>query len=134
MAQELDGSYKEILNEMLDLALVGVPLNEKEEDLPNKGKSLDDFEGPEGSEDDTDDTESDDDEDSKDPEEELADSWEKEIATGGKFKIDIHENYIYVTYRSRRSRKIEVPPKLKPYRALYSSLFEKIMSHVSSEG
>lgn len=64
------------------------------------------------------------------PEEELQDEWEKDIRTSSKFKIQIHENYIYVWYRNKKSQKIQVPAKLKPYSDLVSGLLEKIMAHV----
>lgn len=120
MAQK--DSYDIILEEMLDLA--GVPLDEADDDAEAfKAAAKGVINGPEDSEDDSEKKDN-------EPEAELEDSWEKEFRTGSKFKIQIHENYIYVWYRNKRSQKIKVPPKLKPYRALYSSLFEKILAHV----
>lgn len=126
MAQK--DNYNVILEEMLKLAQV--PLNEEEgeeegdEDefsMPNIEKEKDK---------DIDDKESKDDEKSDEPEEELHDEWEKDFRTGSKFKIQVHENYIYVWYRNKRSPKIQIAPKLRPYRNLFSTLFEKILSHV----
>lgn len=123
MAQK--DNYDIILEEMLDLA--GVPLDEAEDNDAEAFKTAakDVIDEPE----DSDEPKSSSDNDSE-AEGELEDSWEKEFRTGSKFKIQIHDNYIYVWYRNKRSQKIKVPPKLKPYRALYSSLFEKILAHV----
>ena len=66
----------------------------------------------------------------KEPETELADSWEIEIKTSSKFKFEMHENYIYVWYRSRRSDKIPIPTRLRAMSKPVSELFNKMMSHI----
>jgi hypothetical protein len=115
-------TFQEVLDEMLDLA--GVPLTEQdEEEKPAEAEAeAEKEEAPEeGGEEEKKDEE---------PEEELKDEWEKDFRTGSKFKIQIHENYIYVWYRNKRSAKLQVPPKLRPYRDLFSELMEKILAHV----
>jgi len=121
--------YKTILEEMLDLALAGVPLDEQEKKEDEK------VDEPEGKELETEPEEPVEPEATKgkedeEPEEELHDEWEKKIRTGSNFKIQIHENYLYVWYRNKKSAKIQIPPKIRQYRELFSSLLDKIMSHM----
>jgi len=127
MAQK--DKYDVMLEEMLELAQV--PLDEQDEEgdedkvrmpkIPDvkKAKDKEDDEEPK-----------EDDEKPDEPEEELHDEWEKDFRTGSKFRIQVHENYIYVWYRNKRSPKIQIAPKIRPYRNLFSALFEKILSHV----
>jgi len=124
MAQK--DNYNVILEEMLELAQV--PLNEEDEDEFSMPKTPDVKKDKDTKDDD--DESKEDDEKSDEPEEELHDEWEKDFRTGSKFKIQVHENYIYVWYRNKRSPKIQIAPKLRPYRDLFSELFEKILSHV----
>lgn len=132
MAQD---KYNVLLDEMLELA--EIPLNEAEDDeeagddevgMPKISPS--DIEKALGKEDDEDDKEKDDDEKSDEPEEELEDQWEKDFRTGSKFRIEFHENYVYVWYRNKRSSKIQIPDLLRKNKKLVSELFEKLLSHV----
>lgn len=127
MAQK--DNYNVILEEMLELAQV--PLNEEDEEGDEDEFSMPKTPDVKKDTEDDDDKESEKDEkESDEPEEELHDEWEKDFRTGSKFKIQVHENYIYVWYRNKRSPKIQIAPKLRPYRDLFSELFEKILSHV----
>jgi len=125
MAQK--DKYSVILEEMLELAQV--PLEEQDDEEGDEDKveipKISDVRKARDNKDDEEPKEDDD-----EPEEELHDEWEKDFKTGSKFKIQIHENYIYVWYRNKRSPKIQIAPKLRPYRNLFSELIEKILSHV----
>ena len=130
MAQE---KYDVLLEEMLDLAQV--PRVDEAEDDEKDDTGEDEFGMPKlpGTDDadkKDDDEESKDDEKSDEPEEELHDEWEKDLRTGSKFRIEFHENYVYVWYRNKRSAKIQIPPVLRKNKKLVSELFEQIMSHV----
>lgn len=113
--------YRELLEEMLDLA--GVPLNEQDEE--DEEKAADDQEEAEEKAAD-DQEEADDQED----DEELADRWSVQISTGSKMEIEFHETYVYVWYRNRRSQKISIPQKLRQRIGDVSSFFNQLLSHV----
>jgi hypothetical protein len=69
----------------------------------------------------------------EEPEEEdgeLHDTWTVNIKTGGKFKFEMYENYFYVWYRSKKSERIEIPPKFKAMRKEMAKLFNEIMTYV----
>ena len=125
MAQK--DKYSVILEEMLELAQVPLEEQDDEEGDEDKIPKISDVRKARDNKDDEEPKEEDDDDE---PEEELHDEWEKDFKTGSKFKIQIHENYIYVWYRNKRSPKIQIAPKLRPYRNLFSELIEKILSHV----
>jgi len=120
--------FKTLLGEMLDLA--GVPLEEQETDLDMPPAAPAKKEEPKETPKEPEPPKEKETEKDEEPEEELEDEWEKDIRTSSKFKVQFHENYIYVWYRNKKSQKIQVPPKLKPYYELVSELFEKIMAHV----
>jgi hypothetical protein len=62
--------------------------------------------------------------------EELHDTWTVAIKTGGKFKFEMYENYFYVWYRSKKSERIDIPPKFKAFRKEMAKLFNEIMTYV----
>jgi hypothetical protein len=130
-----DRKYSEILKEQLELSGVQLSEAEPEEDdfssmpMPDVGKE--DEEPKKGKkEDDKKDDKKDDKEEKKDPESELADSWEIDVGTAGKIKFDMHQNYMYIWYRNRRSDKIMMPSKLRPYAKQVSELFNSLLDHV----
>jgi hypothetical protein len=111
--------YKELMEEMLDLA--GIPLDEAEEDEeeePTEGEP-EEGEPEEG-------------EDEEEPEEdkELADTWEVKISVGSTMKIKWYDTYLYVWYKEKKSPRIKIPQKLIKYREEISNLLNKIMSYV----
>jgi hypothetical protein len=125
--------YVEFLKEQLELS--GIPL----EEAPKDEKAMDALaplpEEPAGKEEPKDEPEEKKDKEAekdqeKEPETELADSWEIDIKTSSKFKFEMHENYIYVWYRSRRSDKIPIPTRLRAMSKPVSELFNKMMSHI----
>jgi len=79
-----------------------------------------------------------DDDDEEEPEEkeapedkeELHDTWTVTIKTGGKFKFEMYENYFYIWYRSKKSERIDIPPKFKAFRKEMAKLFNEIMTYV----
>ena len=115
-------NYSKLLEEMLELA--DVPINEQddEDEEDNKEADAEDEEKGKEAEDEKDD----------DKEEELLDEWEKQIKTGSTLRIQFHTNYIYVWYRNKKSNRIMIPQKLRPYKDLVSSLFEDVLSHVET--
>lgn len=129
--------YVEFLKEQLELS--GIPLEEAAKDEKPAGtdalaatpeKPADEKEPAEKDEpEEKKDKEAEKDQE-KEPETELADSWEIDIKTSSKFKFEMHENYIYVWYRSRRSEKIPIPTRLRPMSKPMSELFNKMMSHI----
>lgn len=114
--------YNEMLEEMLDLA--GVPLDEQdedEEDVEAEAEPQEDEAGEAEAEDD------------EGRDEELQDRWEAQISSGGKFKIEWTDSYIWVWYKNKRSDRIAIPARLKPYRSAVSSLFQKIINHIEEK-
>jgi hypothetical protein len=124
--------YNEILEEMLDLA--GVPLTEQDKEEAEEEPEVDqpEAEEPEPEPEPEAEEPAPKKEEPKDkkPEEELHDEWEKKIRTGSTFKVQIHENYLYVWYRNKKSQKIAIPPKLREHREVISSFLESIFDHI----
>lgn len=121
--------YRELLEEMLDLA--GIPLSEKEEE----DDAADDQDGAdEKAADDQDGADEkaadDEEEDEESSDEELADRWSVQISTGSKMEIEFHETFVYVWYRNRKSQKISIPQKLRQRIGDVSTLMNQILSHV----
>lgn len=122
-------NYDALLEEMLELA--DIQINEADEDEVDTMAVEPEADDAKDEPADSEDKDSEDDEKKSDePEEELTDEWEKDFKTGSKFKIQIHENYAYVWYRNKKSPKIKISPKLKPYKSLVSSFLEEVLSHV----
>lgn len=130
--------FVDVLKEQLQLA--GIPLEEEQisdnalseapkKELPPMPDEEEPF-GPEPEEEPKAKPEKEEPEEEPEPEEELADKWEIDIKTSSKFKFEMHENYIYVWYRNKRSDKIQIPTRLRGMRKLVSELFNKILSHV----
>lgn len=103
--------FNQILEEMLDLA--GVPLSEQEDDEEENKTDVE--------------VEPEDQEDQEDQEdEELQDKWEVNISSRGTFKIEWTDSYVWVWYKNKRSDKIAIPAKLRPYRSVLSSFLNKL--------
>jgi hypothetical protein len=117
MAEKQD--FQEFLEEMLDLAQV--PLTEQDEegveDVEDKGDEEAAEESPDEKKDET-------------PEEELSDTWEITVGTPGTVKVEWHETYLWVWYRKRKSEKMQIPNKLRPYRKQLAEFMHKILSYV----
>lgn len=115
--------YKEMFEELLDLSGIK-PDYLTEADEP---KDDDKEEKPESAPEPEDDKSKG---DEKDDEEELGDTWEINIKSGGKFKFEMYENYLYVWYRSKKSERIDLPSKLRPLRKEMAKMFNEILSYV----
>jgi hypothetical protein len=122
-----ENSFEEILQEQLELS--GVLVDEAEEDDEPEDQ-YDILRNAKGVEKEEEKPKEDKEEKDDEPEEELADEWEINVKTSSKFKFEMHENYIYVWYRQRRSQKIPIPPRLRQTRELMSKLFNDMLSHV----
>lgn len=110
--------FQQFLEEMLDLAKV--PLTEQDEEEP---KDEEEAEEPKAEE-------NPDEKKDEKPEEELADTWEITIGTTGTIKIEWHETYLWVWYRKRKSGKMSIPDRLRPYRKQLSEFIHEILSYV----
>ena len=107
--------FSELIEEILDLA--GVPFTEADE------PEVDELTDEEPKEDNPE-------KEDKEPEEELSDDWEITIGTTGTIKVEWHESYVYVWYRKRKSEKMQIPNKLRPYKDEVSEFMNKILSYV----
>ena len=129
-----DEKYVEFLKEQLELSGVQLSEAEPEDDdlgsIPMSDTSMEDDKPEEKEKKDDKDKKDDKEEKNKKPESELEDSWEIEVGTAGKIKFDMHENYMYIWYRNRRSTKIMMPSKLRPYAKQVSELFNSLLDHV----
>jgi hypothetical protein len=61
---------------------------------------------------------------------ELHDEWSTKINSRGDFKIEFFDNFVYVYYKNKRSQRIKIDPKLKPYKKLISNFINKIFNHI----
>jgi len=129
--------YAEFLKEQLELSGVQLSEAEPEDDdfgsmpMPDVDKEPEDKKKEEQkNKEDKEDKDDKEEKKNEKPESELADSWEIDVGTAGKIKFDMHENYMYMWYRNRRSNKIMIPSKLRPYAKVVSELFNELLSHV----
>lgn len=127
--------YNETLKEQLELA--GVPIEEAklvddetdlETDLESGFGAEETPETPETPE------ETKKEEPEKDEEDgEINDEWSSKINSKGEFKIEFYNNFIYVYYKNRRSQRISIDAKLKPYKKIVSKFVNKIFDHIEKK-
>jgi len=118
--------YNETLKEQLELA--GVPLEEAEPtvDVPDET----DLEGGFGAKETPEEKE----EPEKDENDgEINDEWSSKINSKGEFKIEFYNNFVYVYYKNRRSQRISIDPKVKPYKKIVSKFVNKIFDHIEKK-
>ena len=118
--------YNELLTEQLELA--GILLDEADEKIDIPDDEPDDELDAEIESDEYEEDE----EDKKDKENkgEIKDQWESKINSKGDFKIELYDNFIYAYYKNRRSQKISIDPKIKPYKKIVSEFINKILGHI----
>ena len=121
---------KDLLQEMLELADIKRDyLSEDDEDKEDVADDFSDIEIPDS----TDMASEKDQDKDKGDKGEIKDEWKVSINAGGEFKIEFYDNFVYCFYKNKRSKRIKIDPKLKPYKKLVSEFTNNILTFIEKK-